>query len=85
MGMPGGRASSRRAYLKAEQAVEGHIWRQDKEIKGLLGGREWLAVVQRLQDGQLMGVLLHQVSKLIQDGTAFTASHARPGSVVKGL
>lgn len=51
----------------------------------LLGGGEWLAIVQGLQDGQLMGVLLHQVSKLVQDGATLTPSHTGPGAVVKCL
>lgn len=71
--------------MKAEHAVQGHTRRQDKEIKGLLGGREWLAIVQRLQNGQLVGVLFHQVSKLVQNGASFTPSHAGPGTVVKCL
>ncbi len=59
--------------------------RAEQKDLGLLGGREGLAVVQRLQDGQLVGVLFHQVSKLVQDGASLTPGHARPGTVVKGL
>ena len=32
-----------------------------------------------------MGVLLHQVGKLVQDGATLTPGHTGPGPVVKGL
>ena len=51
----------------------------------LHGSRQRLAIVQRLQDSKLMGVLLHEVSELVQNLATLTASHARPGSMVKCL
>ena len=52
---------------------------------GSPGVLEGLAVVQGLQDSQLVDVLLDQGRKLAHDVATLAASHARPGAFVKGL
>ena len=54
-------------------------------VMGPPGVLEWLAVVQGLQDGQLIDVLLDQGCKLAHNVATLAAGHARPGALVKGL
>ncbi len=44
-----------------------------------------LAVVQGLEHGQLLGVLLHQVRQLEENAAAFPPAHLAPRPALKGV
>ena len=45
----------------------------------------WLTVVECLESGELVLVLLHEVSELVHQAASVTAGHSAPWAIVEGF